>query len=164
MEQKEKFEALKEFMEKNDISPSDLQEMLRRKSEQDRHNAIKETMEGHKSLVGKCFRYTKQTDRGLPPKNLYIKVISHRASNEWYVTCLVFDEHPSYLFEYQSSKIGNPGDYYLGRYDFTSIRTYEFMTNDVRLTNEISSEEYNAALTRYVDELEHLEWSADRDR
>lgn len=67
-----------------------------------------------------------------------------------------------------------PGDYFLGKYEFDSIQVEDFgafvwlkkdganlFINDM---TEISAEEYNAAMNKYIEELQSINWVADHYR
>lgn len=132
---------------------------------QDEHQKIVNTCKFHIPLVGKCYKIIKAKPHNMfPEMNRYFKVISEQSENECRVECLVFDEHPTYWFSYQSSKAGFPGDYYLGSFDFESIYTEDIMVSSLKSMTKISLEEYNKAMRRYIEELITLPWHAEHYR
>ena len=152
-----------ELYKKYDISYSDIEKSLQREIRKEQHNRIIKESEKNLNLLGKCFK-RKTKPEIFPEVTRYYKVISIQSKNEVRVECLVFDNEPKYYFDYQSSMVGNPGDYYLGSFYFDSIWTEDEMASSIRHMEEISLEEYNQAMRDYIDKLIALPWYAEHYR
>lgn len=151
---------------------------LKDRERKQKEEHVKSIVAEHESYVGKCYYImVKPYDGMFPEMKKYFKIISARGSNEYRMSALTFYEHPLYWFDYNSSRIGIPGDYFLGEYEFESIQVEDFeafcfrFKNDYGWTNlfindmtEISTEEYNAAMNKYIEELQSMNWVADHYR
>lgn len=126
---------------------------------------LRAAIRSHIKLVGKCYKTRVKPKDGLFPEMWkYYKIISERASSEYCVSALTFNEFPVYWFNYQMSKTFRVGDYYCGEYDFESI-----IIENLNLYNdndfiEISLKEYNEAMNLYIKRLQMLNWPADHYR
>ncbi len=143
----------------------DLMSTLSARERAGQHDQIKEIVDSHKSYVQKCYYKEVKPHFGLIfPVKLYIKVVSERSflSNE--ITVLSFHEHPWYWFSYNAHKDVQPGDYYLGRFDFSGIKAYSIDVSELEQLHEISLDEYNEAMDKYVKELQNMEWIPDHSR
>ena len=127
----------------------------------------------HKSYVGKCYCGEETLNFSMTPKmKKYYKIISERASNQYEMSALIFYEHPFYWFDYQDHKFGLPGNWYLGNYVFDGIQVENFgafcvsnrINNNIFDLTPISLDEYNAAMDKYIEELQNMEWPADHYR
>lgn len=161
---------------------NDIIDQVRKQTRVKEEERMREAVASHVELVGKCFKRRVKPRSGMfPPMTRYYKIISARADNEYRVSALVFDEYPTYWFDYHSSKIGRPGDYYFGHYDFDGIHVvdFPFYCNNllgeeddegiIRGTvgdtlTEITLEEYNAAMDLYIDRLQEMDWPPDHYR
>ncbi len=148
---------------------------LKNQERQKKEEYVKSVVTEHESYVGKCYYMIVEPYDGMfPEMKKYFKIISARGRNEYGMSALTFYEHPLYWFDYNSSRIGMPGDYFLGKYEFDSIQVEDFgafvwlkkdganlFINDM---TEISAEEYNAAMNKYIEELQSINWVADHYR
>ena len=145
---------LNDFLLENHMTESDLRCYLESISKNRAKERMEDQVKKNKHLEGKFF--VKQLDgKGtmFPPMNRYYKVLSARSENEYRVECLIFNEHPTYWFQYQSTKVGNPGDYYLGRFEFESFSIDSIMASEFDVLREISTKEFNEAANKYLKEL-----------
>lgn len=154
-----------------------LQNELKSISREKEEEKMRAAVDSHMSLVGKCFKtHVQPYSKLFPEMWRYYKIINARASNQYRVSALRFDEYPTYWFKYQASKIGHAGDYYFGDYEFTSIivEDFPFFCYDLKTKNssviigdkltEISLTEYNEAMNKYIERLQKLNWPADHYR
>ena len=142
----------------------DLIQKARALSREKYEKELKTTIKSHKTFIGKCYKKYYEKNGMFPPMWRYFKVIGNRGSNEYHLPMLTFQEYPVYWFNYKASKIGNPGDYYLGHYDFEGIQIEDygyFCSGWNKGFIEISNEEYNKAMNLYIQRLQELEWPAD---
>ena len=119
----------------------------------------------NKDLVGRCF-YRYESPGLFPKMKKYYKIISYQSTNEYRVECLTFYEHPTYWFNYKSHLAQQPGDYYLGSFDFSTFRVEDemaryFLNEDFI---EISLDEYNEAIISHAKELVEMPWCANHYR
>lgn len=148
---------------------------LKTEIDEKRKFEVRSIIESHKPYVGKCYKKrVKPYSSMFPEMWRYIKVISERGSNEYRMSALVFDEHPTYWFAYKHMR--NVGHYYVGEFEFDGIcvENYPFFCVDywdhgadknvIDYLTEISLEEYNAAMDNYIKELQELPWYADHYR
>jgi hypothetical protein len=77
---------------------------------------------------------------------------------------LIFDEHPTYWFDYQAHKANFAGDYYLGHFEFQSFHTDSIMVTTLQSMTEISPEEFEIYAYNYSKELLNTEWLPDHYR
>lgn len=142
-----------------------------------REQQLRDAIEAHQEYVGKCYRRTVRPRSGMFPSIYkYAKIVSSRAENQYHMTALTFVEHPLYWFEYQSHKMHFEGDYYLGNFDMVGgiqLESIGFFCNDlshrgfrqqIERWEEISIEDYNAAMDTYVRELQCSDFVADHYR
>ena len=149
---------------KYNVDAEMIRDAFSRQIRKNNHEEIINKCKSHIPLINKCFLRKTKPHNMFPEMNRYIKVISEQSINECHVECLVFDEHPTYWFSYQSSMVGYPGDYYLGSFDFKSINTEDILVSSLESMTQISLEEYNDAIRKYVEELITLPWYAEHYR
>ena len=148
------FNKFQEFCKENN---TDMQSVLREIDEQQgeiaKQKRIRE-FESHKNLIGKCFKNNGK----------YYKVVSIRADNSYRISCLEFDEHPSYYFTKTSQRAFWHCDYE-GYFDFEGIYIDDEIIGKVHGNapglvdwEEITEEEYRAALKNYCEELLEIDW------
>ena len=138
---------------------------LRKVSEEKYNSQIRENVNAKRKDVGKCYCEDKRPKNGMFPKmKKYYKIISERSNNDNYVSALIFYEHPLYWFDYKSSAIGRPGDYFLGNFDFYGFYVDDIWNRTLNTMEEITNDEYNTAARKHTDELLGLNWSADHYR
>ncbi len=153
----------------------DILSALRKKEYDNSDRKVRNSVNSHKEYVGKCYYKEVQPKNGMfPSMKKYYKIISERGSNEYRISALTFYEHPFYWFEYNSHKIAYPGDYFLGEYDFNGIDVEDFgafcytgnggSSIEINELTEISLEEYNLAMNKYIKELQEMEWPSDHWR
>ena len=156
---------LQDFLREQEISVADLQQYLKNDLRMKLDVKMKTAAEANRDLVGRCFVCgTDRTESMFPVMKQYVKVISYRSINEYHVACLVFTEHPTYWFDYQSHKLHMPGDWYFGEYVCDTICMENLMASDIRSMTEISNEEFATAARKYLDELLALSFPADHYR
>ena len=153
-------EELQNLCNKYNINAKDLANRVNTEVEKSKDDQLKERALKNKKLVGKCFvEETKSKyDNGIKLKR-FLKVISYQSLNENRVECLVFEEYPTYTFKYQTHLLPQPGDYFLGFYNFISFEISSFFASDFKNMKEISLEEYNKALMGYAQKLASEEWT-----
>jgi len=143
---------------------------LKEQERQQNDEIIKKIVNDHSGYVGKCYyKFVKPHGGMFPEMKKYYKVISERASNEYRLSALTFYEHPFYWFNYQSHRIGLPGDWFLGKFDFHGIEVEDFGafcfgSNNIEKINDLVSitiKEYNLAMDEYIKELQSMDWVAD---
>lgn len=139
-------EELKALMEKSCTTASELEASLHRLAVEEANKKIRETCGKHESLVGRYFKAKKQ----------FIKVISSRASSEYYVTCLTFYKNPTYQFNLQAHLKEFPGDFYLGRFVLESINLKEVSVEEIEHLTEITEEEYSRAMAEHINKLHSM--------
>lgn len=155
---------LEEFLVKTNLTTDQLKYKLDQKSKVLADNKIKESVKSHKYLEGRCFVRSYKSDL-FPKMNRYYKVLTAQADNEFRVECLVFDERPTYWFDYKTQFNGSsPGDYFLGHFDFDSFFTDSVMIDELLKMKEITIEEYNEAANKYLKELLDLKFVAEHYR
>lgn len=160
-----------------ELSTEDLKNLERKikyETTEREEKKIKEMVKKHDSLIGKCFKAKIHTPYILFPEMWkYYKIINSRASNEYRVSALIFEEYPTYWFYYDRG-----GNHFFGHYDFKGIRTddFPFYCYDWNDTSEhrdaivgdnlieIPLEEYNEAMNTYINRLQKLDWPADHYR
>lgn len=157
-------ERLHDLMEEYGISASEAESMLHRVSREDAHQRIIAECEENQAYVGRFFVNKNYRSDMAPVMKRFYKVISARSSSRGCVECLVVDEHPSYWFNYQDHKLGLPGDYYLGTFEFESIHVESVPLRDLLDLKEITSEEYTRAMIGYTTELLDAEWPCEHLR
>lgn len=159
---------IQELIKENNLSDEDLFVVLKHlhAKEQDRENRkIRELVRSHTDLVGKCFVYMMGEERSIfPPMKKHIKVISARSTNEFRVECLVFEEHPTYWFDYQAHVDAKPGDFFLGHFKFQSIMVESILAETIAGMDEESEEDFDSALMGYAEELKDMQWFCDNYR
>lgn len=148
---------LNDFLLENHMSETDLKIYLDDMSKNRAETRIKDKVNQHTYLEGRCF-VKKLDGKGtmFPPMHRYYKVLSARSSNEYRLECLIFDEHPTYWFEYQTTKCA--GDYYLGSFEFESFIVDSIMANEIEMMREIPTKEFNEAAKHYLEELLNLKF------
>ena len=119
----------------------------------------------NKDFVGKCF-YRYESPGLFPKMKKYYKIISYQSTNEYRVECLTFYEHPTYWFNHKFHLAPQPGDNYLGSFDFNSYKVenemaHYFLNKDFI---EISLYEYNVALISHAKELAKMPWGTNHYR
>lgn len=150
----------------NNKSLCDIRNILDTELRDVRNRKIQEMAEANKNLVGKCFVYETEPRHGMFPRmKRYCKVLSHRSENEYRVECLMFYEHPFYWYDQKAHKIQQPGDWYLGEFDFDSFVVESIMAKTImqRMT-EISQKEYDEAAMRYTKALLEIPWCEEHYR
>ena len=87
-----------------ELSTEDLKNLERKikyETTEREEKKIKEIVKKHDSLIGKCFKAKIHTPYILFPEMWkYYKIINSRASNEYRVSALIFEEYPTYWFYY----------------------------------------------------------------
>ena len=153
------------FKELSTEDLKDLERKIKYETTEREEKKIKEMVKKHDSLIGKCFKAKIMWK--------YYKIINSRASNEYRVSALIFEEYPTYWFYYNLH-----GNHFFGRYDFKGIRIGDFPFycydwNDISEHRdaivgdnliEIPLEEYNEAMNTYINRLQKLDWPADHYR
>lgn len=156
---------LKELSKENNISLNDMSRLLGNESKKEQEEQLRDKVNDNKDLVGRYFyRLGHPRSKMFPEMKKFYRVLSNRSENEYRVECLTFYEHPTYWFDYNAHKIGFPGDYYLGNFEFESFVVDSFMAKDIRSLTEISKEEFDSYAKKYLDELLNLEWLEDHYR
>lgn len=150
-------DLLNKFQEFCKENNTDMQSVLREIDEQQGEIAKQKRIqkfESHKNLIGKCF---KNNDK-------YFKVISIRADNDSRISCLEFDEHPSYYFTKTFQRAFWHCDYE-GYFDFDGIYVDDEILGKVYGNapglvdwEEITEEEYKVAFKNYCEELLEMDW------
>lgn len=152
----------------NNLSGEQKQKVLSELSRANRekeNNQIREAVNANKKYVGKYYCEYEHPKSGMfPIMRKYYKIISERSSNNYWVSALTFYEHPLYWFDYNSSAIGRPGDYFLGNFDFYGFYVDDIMSKTLDLMEEITEDEFNSAARKYTEELLGLTWKADHYR
>lgn len=156
---------IKELSKENDISLNDISRFISNESKREEDEKLRDRVSENKDLVGKYFyKIRHPRSKMFPEMKKFYHVLSNRSENEYRVECLTFYEHPTYWFDYNAHKIGFPGDYYLGNFEFESFVVDSFMVKDIRSLTEISKEEFDSYAKKYLDELLNLEWLEDHYR
>lgn len=157
---------LKEILNKYEFKDYEsLKTYINSFSFEEKRNKLIKDVEKNKYLVGKCFIH--KVDNPLSREMYrYTKVISNRSKNRYTVECLEFDEHPLYWYEYNSSVVQHPENYYLGHFDLDTIKTNSVFIKDFEKYDyiEITLEEYNTAMRKHIEELINLKWYEDHCR
>ena len=152
--------------EKYNVKESDVSRAFSQTIKNSAHKGIIQKAKENKKYVGKYYVMRVKPQGGMfPEMNRYYKVISYQSSNEYHVEALAFDEHPTYFFDYHSSMIGEPGDYFLGNFDFEGFNVEDIFAQTLLMSaKEISEEEYWTAAEKYLSELRETPWYADHYR
>jgi hypothetical protein len=156
-------EDIKELAIKHGLKCDDIARKIQSVSADDQHKEIIAKTAEHKDMVGKCFKRIGHIPR-FGDMNVYYRIISERACNEFRVSALAFCEQPVYWFSYQSSRASRPGDWFLGNFDFDSFCVVEVMADEFSPGEEISREEFDAAMLSYTKRLMDMPWIADHYR
>lgn len=153
-------DELKKWAEENNLSLRDIKDMIEEDINNKREKAICDKVKSHEKLIGKCFK----TNANIK-KTRYCKVISNRASNEYKVTCIIFDKQVSFDFNLPFRKMYHPGDMVAGRFYFDGIEVDEIMVESAGFVlslksnyTEISEEEFREAYDNYCNELYNFDW------
>lgn len=146
-------DKFKKIVEESNISYSEAYQIAKKWYVDMETTNIEEKIKENKKYVGKYFKMLH------PILPTYIKVISEASTNIYNVECLIFDECPTYWFDYQNSKVGTPGDYCLGSFDFLSVRVESFLIKDLQYCEEITKEDFDNALRNYIEKLINLEFT-----
>lgn len=151
-------------------------ERRRRAKEKENEEVKKRTAEYEAKYVGHCYKSKETHNNIFPEMWRYYKVLNFRYQGNLYIPeVLTFLEYPTYWFNYQASKMGQPGDYFLGKTDFDSgfevVALSIFglpLSNGVIKTNrqmqEISLNEFNDAARLYTERLLKLKFAPDHNR
>jgi hypothetical protein len=162
---KDLLNKLNKFCDENGVKLKDLVYDVSQLEREKRDVSIKEETNSHKNLVGKCYRRLVKPRSGMFPEMYrYYKVISERASTSSAVSCLVFDEKPTYWFEYQAHLMGFPGDYFLGEFDFEPISVKEIRVDTLKNMEEIMEGVFKYELNWLGRKIAELPWYADHYR
>ena len=153
------YEQFKEWCEEHGANPMTISDEIIKENDQKCRRRLRKVIDGNVSLVGKCFKQKTCPYEGMFPEMWkYYKVISNYAMNEHEVSCLMFDEHPWYWFNYIDPK------YYKGFFDFDGITVdsvrigSNIFIDGIEDFVEITTEEFNKALNSYCKELTQLNW------
>jgi len=146
---------------KYDVDYTTILMALHSKCVEEENQRIRKTCESHKDMIGKCF-IEKIKPELFPEMLRFYKVISNQSSNECFLECLIFDEHPTYWFDYQAEPA--VGSWYLGNFDFESFHTEDVFISDLEKMREIGIDQYNQAMMDYTKELVNLPWYAEHYR
>lgn len=155
---------LREVLEKNGADAGAVRRYMDTIVREDAAQKIQTSVDKNRIYVGKCYAIPSFDTVMFPSMKKYVKVVSERASDAYHVSCLVFHEVPTYWFNYQGSRIGSPGDYYLGSFEFDGIYVDEIRIDELGYGVEISVGEYNRLMQRYINELQSMQWYADHYR
>lgn len=156
-------EKIRHFVTVNDIQYNDVLSFLTDESVQEQSRMCKIRACKNTDLVGRYFK-TPHKKSLFPVMYRYYKILSYRSENEYRVECLIFDEHPVYWFNSRLHKLPQPGNGFLGRFDFDSFITDSIMAKDIRNMQEITEEEFNGAARKYLEELLELKWTPNHNR
>ena len=160
-----KEEIINEIITNPNISIPELINSIKQIQRKQSEDEIKSFLSNSPWVPPRCFRRKIEPKHGtFPPCYRYYKIISTRSINIYHVECLIFNEVPTYWFEYNSSKIGMSGDHYLGHFDFNSFFTDSISTNLLKEAEEITEEEYWIAAKDYLANLKSLTWYCDHYR
>lgn len=143
-------EELKQLLSKYNIDINSLKSQIEKEEREEANRQVREICEQNKSLVGKHF-----TDKD---RKYFIKVVSERATSAHRVTCIIFPKHPTYNFKNNAHMMFFAGDFYLGKFELTSMKVEEVMAEDIKHLKEITKEEYNQAMVQYTNELCELQF------
>lgn len=161
------YEQISPLMSEAGIDSEDLRVYLENKNRSKCDAKLHDSVELNDALVGKCYRqvleYADNTSASTVHMKYY-KVVSSRSDNQFRVTCLIFDDIPTYSFLYQNDRLWRVGSYFLGNFDMNTIECDSVMITDLVKYEEISIGEYNAALDSYIDKLKKLEFDPDYRR
>ena len=165
MSKEENTSDIKNIVSKlTDFSEKELNTLTQAIDRQTRERAVEESralVAKHDNLVGKCFK-TRKTNNDMWK---YYKIISSRATNEHWVSALAFDECPTYYFDFHLSKMIDVRNGYFGHYVCEGIYITEMFVKSLNnLFYEISLEEYNAAMTEYINRLQAMKWPVNPHR
>ena len=140
-------EQLEKLCKENNMDMYDIRTMLQKETEEKMKVQNKNEYESHRVLIGKCYKFNDK----------YYKVISIKADHNARVSCLVFPEHPKYVFE-PLCRMSNIGCEYEGDIYLEGIRVEDPMVRMVlECMEEIPEGEYRYAYHRFCNELIDLE-------
>lgn len=124
---------------------------------------VKRRTASHKDLRGKCFKKLEEDyDPLFPPQTWYYMVISHKSRLPERPSVLCVPEFPYYWFDYNMK---GPGAYYLGDFIFDGgIFVDDKFYADFDKMEEISREEFDAALDAYVQKLKKMPWDPNHNK
>lgn len=158
-------EDINKIYTKYNAEYSDIKNALDSLTIKERYENIIKKSEENIDLVGRCFKKWSKPDL-FPEMYKYYKVLSHQSYDQYHVECLTFYEHPTYWFDY----VGERGNYYSGNFELISVEAEDYNAKYIRdgyigvKFEEISLEEYNAAMRKHIEELISLEWTANHAR
>jgi hypothetical protein len=156
---------LKAFCIEHNTKLKDLIYELKNSQKQVRQNEVIEKVNANKKLVGLCFRKKVKPRSGMFPEMYrYYRIISERALTEYNVSCLIFDEIPTYWFDYQASLKGSIGDYFLGEFDFNPIWIDSININSLQNMEQIHEGIFKYELNSLGNKINALPWCADHYR
>ena len=126
---------------------------------------LKEVIKTYEPFLGKCYCELTDDDEMFPPMYKYLKVVNVVRGKER-VECLVFYEHPTYWFDYDTFNSSQTLSYKTGKFEFTSVEvepvdTWYFANPYVK---EITPEQYGQAMERYYKELIEMPWYTEHYR
>ena len=160
----EVLDQLKDILRKHGLDAGAMRRYMDAIVRKEADQKLKESVDKNRKYVGKCYSVPSFDTEMFPSMKKYVKVVSERASDAYHVSCLVFHEVPTYWFNYQSTRIGVPGDYYLGSFEFDGIYMDEVRIDELGYGFEISEGEYNRLMQQYINELQSMPWYADHYR
>lgn len=155
---------LRDVLRKNGLDAGAVRRYMDAVVKSEADQKLRDSVEKNRKFVGKCYAIPSFDTQMFPTMKKYLKVVSERASDSYSVSCLVFHEVPTYWFNYQSSRIGTTGDYYLGSFEFDGIYVDEVRIDELGYGFEISEGEYNRLMQQYINELQSMPWYADHYR
>ena len=156
---------LNKFLDENNVKIEDLIYDIKQAKYEKAKKSLKDNVNAHKNLVGKCYRRLVKPYSGMFPEMYrYYKVISERAENEYTVSCLIFDEVPTYWFEYQAHLAGMIGDYFLGEFEFEPIKVEGIRIDHIKNMEEILPDVFKQNLNSLGNKIAELPWYADHYR
>ena len=165
MDNQDIFSEIENIAKKHDLSVESVLKIANIKKIAMDESKIIEAVENNEYLVNRCFyKVMSDGEFKFPKMRHFYKVISARSVHEQKVECLVFEEHPTYWFEYQKHKTDFPGDLYLGHFDFKSFEVRSIPVSFFEDATEISNEEFNECLMTYAKELTELRWITNHSR
>ena len=140
-------EQLEKLCKDNGMDMYDIRKMLDEDNQEKLRVQNKNEYESHKALIGKCYKFEDE----------YYKVISIKADHNSCVSCLVFPEHPQYIYE-PLFRMSNIGCKYEGNVYLKGITVEDTMVRMLlECMKEISEGEYRYAYHRFCNELIDLE-------
>lgn len=157
-------EKLKQFAEENNTTLLQIEQIIKQQDIEERNEKYREQYKMNQIYLGRYFKRKINPHYGMfPEMDRFYKVISYRTLDYREVECLVFDEHPTYWFEF-SEYPNFHSKYYVGEFEFDSFIVEDIDVNALKDMKEIKEGEWLYQAHAYLNEMLDMKWVEDHYR